>query len=134
MRGSVVFAGHILPQLEFPLEVDYIDVSRYHDTTNGGTLKWKTGPAKAVTGRVVLLLDDILDEGYTLAAIREALLATGAQEFYSAVFAEKETGRPKPVEADFVSVKVPNRYVFGFGMDVHGMWRNLPAVYALKEA
>jgi len=133
MRGGVVFAGHILPQLEFPLEVDYVDVSRYHDTTDGGALRWETGPAKAVAGRVILLLDDILDEGHTLAAIREALLAAGAREFYSAVFAEKETGRPKPVEADFVGVRVPNRYVFGFGMDVHGLWRNLPAVYALKE-
>jgi len=133
MRGSIVFAGHILPRLEFPLEFDYIDVTRYDNTTSGGVLTWKVTPGKDVAGRVVLLLDDILDEGHTLAAIREELLAAGAHEFYSAVFAEKETGRPKPVAADFVGVKLPNRYVFGFGMDVNGMWRNLPAVYALKE-
>jgi hypoxanthine phosphoribosyltransferase len=81
----------------------------------------------------VLVVDDILDEGITLAAIRKRLLEMGAREVYSAVFADKEIGRPKPVAADFVGVKVPNRYVFGFGMDAYGLWRNLPAIYALKD-
>ena len=87
----------------------------------------------SVAGRVVLVLDDILDEGHTLAAIREKMIEAGAQAFYSAVFAEKDTGREKPVAADFVGIHLPDRYVFGFGMDVHGFWRNLPAVYALKD-
>jgi len=82
---------------------------------------------------VVLVVDDILDEGHTLALVRERVLAAGADAFYSAIFAEKNTGRPKPVTPDFLGVTVPNRYVFGFGMDVRGAWRNLPAVYALKE-
>jgi len=81
----------------------------------------------------VLVVDDILDEGITLAAIHKTLLQMGAQEVFSAVFADKEIGRDKPVKADFVGVKVPNRYVFGFGMDAYGLWRNLPAIYALKN-
>lgn len=133
MRGSVVFAGQLLPLLRFPLEFDYLDVTRYGDTTQGGTISWKVGPGTAVIGRVVLLVDDILDEGQTLAAIRAKMLEAGALEFYSAVFAEKETGRVKPISADFIGVKLPNRYVFGFGMDVNGAWRNLPAIYALKQ-
>jgi hypoxanthine phosphoribosyltransferase len=56
----------------------------------------------------------------------------GAHKVYAAVFADKEIGREKPIAADFVGVKVPNRYVFGFGMDAYGLWRNLPAIYALK--
>ncbi|MGQ0749699.1 MAG: hypoxanthine-guanine phosphoribosyltransferase [Betaproteobacteria bacterium] len=134
MRGSVVFAGHLLPLLRFPLEFDYLDVTRYRDTTRGGTIDWKVSPGTAVAGRVVLVLDDILDEGHTLAAIRDKLLAAGATEFYSAVFADKNIGAAKPIEADFVGVRLPNRYVFGFGMDVQGAWRNLPAVYALMDA
>lgn len=133
MRGSVMFAGQLLPQLRFPLEFDYLDVTRYGDTTRGGTISWKVSPAAAVSGRTVLVLDDILDEGHTLVAIRDKLLAAGAQQVYSAIFAEKETGRDKPIRADFVGVRLPNRYVFGFGMDVKGAWRNLPAIYALKE-
>jgi hypoxanthine phosphoribosyltransferase len=133
MRGSVVFAGQLLPLLHFPLEFDYLDVTRYRDTTRGGTLDWKVSPGTSVAGRVVLVLDDILDEGHTLAAIRGKLLAAGAAQFYSAVFADKDIGTPKPIAADFVGVRLPNRYVFGFGMDVKGAWRNLPAVYALKD-
>lgn len=133
MRGSVMFAGQLLPQLEFPLEFDYLDVTRYGDATSGGELTWKVSPGTAVRGRVVLVLDDILDEGRTLKAIRDKLLAAGVREFHSAVFAEKDTGRAKPVRADYVGVRLPDRYVFGFGMDVAGAWRNLPAIYALKD-
>ena len=133
MRGSVVFAGRLLPLLEFPLEFDYLDVTRYRGSTRGGAIDWKVSSGVSVAGRVVLVLDDILDEGHTLAAIREKMIEAGAQAFYSAVFAEKDTGREKPVAADFVGIHLPDRYVFGFGMDVHGFWRNLPAVYALKD-
>jgi hypoxanthine phosphoribosyltransferase len=133
MRGSVMFAGQLLPQLRFPLHFDYLDVTRYRDKTVGGEIAWRVSPGTEVAGRVVLVLDDILDEGHTLAAIREKLLGAGATQFYSAVFADKRIDRPKPVHADFVGITVPNRYVFGFGMDVHGWWRNLPAIYALRE-
>lgn len=133
MRGSVIFAGHLLPRLRFPLDFDYLDVTRYGSETSGGDLRWKVTPGTDVAGRVVLVVDDILDEGHTLAAVRGKLLAAGARECYSAVFADKDTGRTKPIRADFTGVVVPNRYVFGFGMDVKGAWRNLPAVYALRE-
>ena len=132
MRGGVIFAGQLLLQLRFPLEVDYLEITRYRNATVGGEIDWKVTPGTAVAGRVVLVLDDILDEGKTLAAIRDKVRAAGARGFYSVVFAEKETGRPKPIRADFVGVRVPDRYVFGFGMDVEEAWRNLPAIYALK--
>jgi hypoxanthine phosphoribosyltransferase len=132
MRGSVIFAGHLLPQLEFPLELDYLDVTRYGSATVGGEISWKVSPGTSVTGRAVLVIDDILDEGHTLAAVRAKLLEAGASEVHIAVFSEKDTGRTKPVRPDFVGIRVPNRYVFGFGMDVRGAWRNLPAVYAVK--
>jgi hypoxanthine phosphoribosyltransferase len=133
MRGSVIFAGQLLPRLEFPLEFDYLDVTRYRDETHGGEIAWKVTPGTAVAGRVVLVLDDILDEGRTLAAVKAKLLAAGADRVWCAVFAEKDIGRAKPVAADFVGLHLPNRYVFGFGMDVGGAWRNLPEIYALKE-
>lgn len=132
MRGGAVVAGQLLPQLEFPLDFDYVDATRYGAETTGGELHWRVDIPEQVRGRVVLVVDDILDEGHTLAAIRERLQDAGAAQVMLAVFADKQTGRSKPVAADFVGTLVPDRYVFGFGMDVHGMWRNLPAVYALK--
>ncbi|MBI4195903.1 MAG: hypoxanthine-guanine phosphoribosyltransferase [Betaproteobacteria bacterium] len=133
MRGSVVFAGHLLPLLRFPLEFDYLDVTRYGDKTQGGATTWRVSPGTQVRGRVVLVIDDILDEGETLAEIRDKMLAAGVKAFYSAVFADKDIGRVKPISADFVGVRLPRRYVFGFGMDVGGAWRNLPEVYALRD-
>ncbi|BAO29535.1 hypoxanthine-guanine phosphoribosyltransferase [Sulfuritalea hydrogenivorans] len=132
MGGAVVFTGQLLPQLAFPLDFDYLHVTRYGDVTTGGQLAWIVEPRADVAGRVVLVVDDILDEGVTLAAIRQRLLAQGATEVLSAVFADKNLGRTKPISADFVGVHLPNRYVFGYGMDVKGAWRNLPAVYAVK--
>lgn len=134
MGGAVVFSGRILPLLHFPLECDYVDVSRYGNDIRGGRLEWKVKPRLPVRDRTVLVLDDILDEGITLAAIRDALLADGAQAVYCAVFADKATGRPKPIQADFFGISLPDRYVFGFGMDVRGAWRNLPDIHALKES
>jgi hypoxanthine phosphoribosyltransferase len=96
-------------------------------------MHWKVAPHESVKGRVVLLVDDILDEGHTLAALRERVMALGARACYSAVFADKQHGRPKPEAADFVGLVVPDRFVFGYGMDIEGLWRNLPAVYAVKE-
>jgi len=132
MGGAVVFAGQLLPQLAFPLDFDYLHVTRYGDVTTGGQLAWIVEPRADVAGRVVLVVDDILDEGVTLAAITQRLREQGASDVLSAVFADKNLGRSKPIAADFVGVHLPNRYVFGFGMDVKGAWRNLPAVYAVK--
>ena len=133
MRGAVVFSGQLLPQLRFPLELDYVEATRYGAATAGGEISWRMAPGPAVAGRTVLVLDDILDEGRTLAAIRDKLVDMGASRVLIAVLSEKETGRAKPVTADFTGVMLPNRYVFGCGLDAKGLWRNLPDIYALKE-
>jgi hypoxanthine phosphoribosyltransferase len=133
MGGAVVFSGQLLPLLDFPLDFDYVHVSRYGDARQGGAMHWKVEPRENVRGRVVLLLDDILDEGHTLSVLRERVLGLGADKCYSAVFADKNHGRKKPIHADFVGMELPNRFVFGYGMDIEGAWRNLPAIYAVKE-
>ncbi len=133
MGGAVVFTGQLLPLLDFPLDFDYLHVSRYGNEQQGGALKWKVAPQENVRGRVVLVVDDILDEGETLLAIKQRVLELGARQFYSAVFADKENGKSKPIRADFTGMQLPNRFVFGYGMDIHGAWRNLPAIYAVRE-
>jgi hypoxanthine phosphoribosyltransferase len=134
MGGAVVFAGQILPQLRFPLDFDYIHASRYGEATQGASVEWRVTPTESVRGRTVLVLDDILDGGETMAAIRERLLALGAQSFYCAVLVEKLLQRAKPISPDFVGLQITDRFVFGYGMDAKGYWRNLPEIRAMKEA
>ncbi len=133
MGGAVVFTGQLLPQLNFPLEFDYVQANRYHGTS-GQDLVWRVEPSDKVRGRVVLLLDDILDEGITLAEIKARCLLMGAEQVLVAVLSEKILGREKPIRADFVGLELPNRYVFGCGMDAYGWWRNLPCIRALKDS
>jgi hypoxanthine phosphoribosyltransferase len=132
MTGGLFFSGQLLGRLAFPLHLDYVHASRYQNNTAGTQLSWQAQPKLDLTGRTVLLLDDILDEGITLLAIKERCLALGAKAVLTAVLVEKNLPHAKPMQADFVGLTVPNRYVFGCGMDAYGWWRNLPAIYALN--
>ena len=132
MTGGVPFAADLMAKLNFPLEFDYLHVTRYGQETSGGALSWRSAPWTSVKDRTVIVLDDILDEGMTLAAIVERLKELGAKACYTAVATEKLNGKKKPIKADFVALTVPDRFVFGFGMDVRGHFRNLPAIYAMK--
>lgn len=133
MTGGVIFCGQLLTKLNFPLEFDYLHATRYGPDTQGGKISWRSAPWSSVKGRTVLVVDDILDEGVTLAAVKESLRRMGADEVLTAVFTDKLNGKQKPISADFVGLTVPDRFVFGFGMDVNGAWRHLPAIYAMKE-
>jgi hypoxanthine phosphoribosyltransferase len=133
MTGGLIFSGQLLTKLDFPLEFDYLHATRYGPDTQGGKISWRSAPWTSVKGRTVLVVDDILDEGVTLAAVKESLRRMGAAEVLTAVFTDKLNGKQKPISADFVGLTVPDRFVFGFGMDVDGAWRHLPAIYAMKE-
>ena len=133
MGGAVVFTGTLLPQLDFPLEFDYIHVSRYGDDDRGGQVVWKVIPRQNVAGRTIVVLDDILDEGETLAHVKQRLLDMGAAEVIIAVFADKDIGRNKPIAADITGLTLPNAFVVGFGMDVYGYWRNLPGLWSIRQ-
>lgn len=134
MGGAVVFAGQLLPRLRFPLDFDYLHVTRYGDRTRGQDVDWRVGPNEAVRDRHVLVLDDILDAGKTMAAIRDQLLARGAASFACAVLVEKQLAQTKPLRPDFIGLRVPDRFVFGCGMDAKGYWRNLPEIRAMRRA
>jgi hypoxanthine phosphoribosyltransferase len=133
MGGAVVFAGQLLPRLRFPLDFDYIHATRYGDRTQGQEVVWRVGPGDRVRDRHVLVLDDILDAGATMGAIRDQLQAGGIASFACAVLVEKTLRRPKPLRPDFVGLQVPDRFVFGCGMDAKGYWRNLPEIRAVRD-
>ena len=134
MHGGLIFAGQLALAIKTDLLFDYIHATRYRGELTGGELHWIKKPDVALTGRIVILADDILDEGYTLRAIRNYCLERGAKHVLIAVMCRKDHDRTAPgIHADFCGVDVPDKYVFGFGMDFHGQGRNLPGIYALED-
>ena len=133
MTGGVVPFGKLLPRLQFPFQIDYVHVTRYGHRLHGETLEWISGPHKHPKGRVVLLVDDILDEGATLAAIEERYRRDGAAAIHKAVLVVKERARTHDVKVDFAGLRVPDRYIFGYGMDYKGYLRNAPGIFAESE-
>ncbi|MBT3147067.1 hypoxanthine-guanine phosphoribosyltransferase [Neptunomonas phycophila] len=134
MNGGLVIAGQLLTKLDFPLEASYLHATRYRNSTSGHGLEWKVAPMIDFKDRPVLIIDDILDEGHTLVEIVEHCKAEGAASVKTAVLVNKlhdRKARPD-LQADFVGLEVIDRYIFGFGMDYHGYWRNADGIYAVK--
>lgn len=134
MNGGLIFSGQLLPQLRFPLQAEYLHASRYRHETSGGILEWKVQPAFNLRDRSVLILDDILDEGTTLLALADYCRAQGASEVLTAVLVEKDHDRKaRPgLKGDFTGLVIEDRFLFGYGMDYKGYWRNAPGIYAVK--
>ena len=137
MHGGLPFAAQLafaLGENEIDVEMDYLHATRYRGNTTGSGLAWLHRPATPLQGRRVLLVDDILDEGHTLKAVKHWCEDQGATDVRIAVLATKDHDRRVDgIEAEYVGVEVPDRYVFGYGMDFHEQGRNLPAIYALAE-
>lgn len=136
MVGGLVTAGRLLPRLAFPLHIDYLHATRYQGGPTGGELRWIKHPDLPMQGRTILIIDDILDEGVTLAAIVEACKARGAIAVHTAVLVEKNVQRPPQglAHADFVGLRIDNRFIFGYGMDVQHYHRNANGIFALKSS
>jgi len=132
LNGGIPVAGQLLTRLTMPLNLDAVNASRYRNQTVGGTINWLLKPSLSLQGRVVLIVDDVLDEGITLAAIHQYCKEQQAAAIYSAVLVDKQLDRDKPVHADFVGLTVPNRYIFGYGMDYQGYCRNAAGIYACR--
>jgi len=134
LTGGIIPAGQLLTLLDFPLQLDSIHASRYRGTTRGHELHWKKYPDAKLEGQTILLIDDILDEGLTLRALVDYCQAQGAKEVLTAVLVEKQGARhPDGLpQADFTGLSIPNRYVFGYGLDYHKYWRNAQGIYAVK--
>jgi len=137
MNGALPFAAQLALDIGahgVDLEMDYLHATRYRGATSGGELLWKRRPEIAMRGRHVLLVDDIIDEGHTLDAVRAWCMGQGAREVRIAAMVVKRHDRcVAGLCADYAGLDVPDRYVFGYGMDFHEQGRNLPAIHALAE-
>ncbi|MBE0472226.1 MAG: hypoxanthine-guanine phosphoribosyltransferase [Methyloprofundus sp.] len=130
MNGGIVTAGKLMTQLNFPLTLDAINVTRYGNKTSGSSMNWLQKPASELNNRTILIIDDILDEGLTLEAIYHYCQEQGAKQIFSAVLIDKQINKAKPVQADFIGLSVTDHYIYGYGMDYKGYLRNTAGIYA----
>lgn len=134
LHGGLIMSGHLLTRLHFPLHQDYIHATRYRGATEGSNLQWIAKPLTDLKDRTVLLLDDIFDQGFTLAAINQWCLQQGAAAVQSAVLITKKHQRDvADYRPDYSALSVNDRYVFGFGMDYQHRWRNADGIYAINN-
>jgi len=133
MQGAMYYAAWLTLALRQPLEIDYIHATRYGDGRNGKALQWVRPPPASVAGRTVLLVDDIFDEGVTLAEARTACLDAGATDVMLAVLVRKRRPQMHLDQPLSVALEVPDGFVVGCGLDDGGRWRNLPGLYRLTE-
>lgn len=129
MKGGLPLTAALLKRFSFPLELDYVHATRYRGT-RGGQIEFRVGPSRDVTDRVVVLVDDVLDEGVTLARIVASFEEAGAASVHTAVLVDKDVP-DKVFQANYVGLEAPNRYLVGCGMDYEGWFRNLWSIYAL---
>lgn len=134
MNGGLVLTGKLLTHMQFPLEASYIHATRYRDQLTGGRLEWKVRPTQKIKGRNILIIDDILDEGHTLDAIIDFCKEEGATSVKTAVLIDKQHDRKAypGMKATFTGLGIEDRYIFGYGLDYQGYWRNANGIFALK--
>lgn len=133
MNGGLVATGVLLPRLAMQLRVDYMHATRYRERTSGDELHWRVEPAQELAGKDLLIIDDILDEGYTLDAIQRFCRTQSPNSMRTAVLVQKRHDRGVRPPVEYVGLEVPDRYVFGYGMDYKGYWRNAPGIFAVSE-
>jgi hypoxanthine phosphoribosyltransferase len=132
LNGTVVFLADLLRRLTLPLRLDFIGVSSYGAGTESGDLVFTKELRLDVSGRDVLLVDDILDTGKTLARVTARLGALRPRQIKTCVLLDKAERRVEPVQADYVGFVIPNQFVVGYGLDYAERHRNLPYVGVLR--
>ncbi len=135
MTGGLIPMGHLLTRLNFNLQIDYVHATRYQGEMHGGELQWIARPRSDIKGRNIILVDDILDAGITLAIIKADLEAQGAASVKTAVLIDKRRSRPSEglQHADYVGLEVDDHFIFGFGLDYQGYFRNLAGIYIVND-
>ncbi len=135
MLGAMFPLVHLAEFLSGDFLIDSCHATRYQSGLEGKELSWLKQPSADLAGRIVIVVDDIFDQGITIEGVVAACEANGAAKVYSAVLCSKAHDRQvSDFRPDFSALTVPDRYVFGCGMDYMERWRQLPGIYALRDA
>ena len=134
MNGGLILTGSLATRLQFPLQIDYAHATRYREKTSGADLQWKNYPSIDMEGRVVIVVDDIFDEGITLEKVASYCVEQNVAKVFTAVLIDKIHDRKKSqLKVDFIGLEVEDLYLYGYGMDYKGYLRNAAGIYAVAD-
>ena len=133
LRGAIYFTVDLTKKMKTPIELDFIKASSYVGTESTGKIKMTLDINENIEGRDVLIIEDIIDTGYTLKYLRDYLLEKNPKSLRIAVLADKEERRKVEVPIDFVGFKIPNKFLVGYGFDYDNSYRNIPYIGYMKE-
>jgi hypoxanthine phosphoribosyltransferase len=134
LNGSLIFMSDLLRRIPLPLKLDCLSVASYHGKAQtSGEVIFKQVAMPDVVDRHILLLDDILDSGHTLAAIRDKLVTARPRSIRICVFLSKKKERARQIDADYVGFEIEDEFVVGYGLDFMEQYRNLPYVGVLRK-
>lgn len=132
LKGAFVFTADLIRSFTLPVQVDFMWVSSYGSSQESqGHIKIVKDLDRDLEGLRLLLVDDILDTGYTLAEVYRLLQLKGAKEIKTCVLLDKKERRKADFSADFVGFEVPNLFLVGYGLDWDEEGRNLRSIYAV---
>jgi hypoxanthine phosphoribosyltransferase len=132
LKGATVFAADLLRSLNIPAELEFVRASSYPTgTSSSGRLKLAHMVEGPLVGRHVLLVEDIIDSGVTVNAVRKRIQRLGAASVRLAALLDRPARRQVEVHIDFTGFVIPDRFVIGYGLDYAGLYRELPHIYAL---
>jgi hypoxanthine phosphoribosyltransferase len=134
LAGSLIFMSDLLRRIPLPLKLDCLSVVSYHgQAQTTGEVIFKDAGLLDVAGRDLLIVDDILDSGHTLAAVRERLETAKARSIRVCVLLSKRKQRARDVDADYVGFEIEDEFVVGYGLDFMGRYRNVPYIGVLRK-
>ena len=132
LRGAIYFAADLTKKMKTPIQLDFIKASSYVGTESTGKIKMTLENSEDIKGKDVLIVEDIIDTGYTLKFLRDYLLAKRPKSLRIAVLADKEERREVDIPIDFIGFKIPNKYIVGYGFDYNNSYRNIPYIGYMK--
>jgi hypoxanthine phosphoribosyltransferase len=133
LRGAVVFLSDLMRHLELPCEIDFMDISSYGTgTQTSGVVRILKDLEEDITGRHVLIIEDIIDTGLTLSYLRRMLLQRGPASLEICALLSKPSRRQVDLSVKYLGFEVPDEFVIGYGIDYAGAYRNLPDIHALQ--
>ncbi len=133
LKGSIPFFAELAQHISLDVEFDFMAVSSYDGTESTGNVLVKKDISNDITGKDIIIVEDILDTGKTLHTVRAMLMEKGAASVEIATLLNKQERRVYPIQAKYVGFEIPNAFVIGYGMDYNENYRNLPYVGVLKE-